>query len=509
MSERGTGLGVVALALLAALSLLFAGQYLEHERPNQDEGWYLMAARLVGEGQRPYVDFAYVQPPLLPYAYALFGADRSVWFGRAVTAGFGLLALLFAALAARRGGESAMLVTGALLAFTPFALSQQSVVKAYALANACAALGLWLAGDGTQRRRVAPAAVAFALCALARNACAPILLAFWLWLAVAPERRRCLLLGLLASIAAVLAGYLPFILADAEAVRFHVFEHHARNAAALDPFELLVAMAAVGRLMVAACPALSIALLAGLMGLVWMRGEPARCGAEMLLAGLAAVLLGVGQFVSMHPYQEYQAVTLPPAALLAGLAWGELRRRSREPELTGAVLVALVGLFPLLALGPAVAGLSGSARGGVHGPRRAVAELVGRHCPPEGTLFTFQTDIAIEAHRRLSPGLTLASFSFTDLPDAPRRHLVSPESTTDTLAAAEPDVVVLSPGDLSNLLRGAWTADDRIVPSGAGIERYGPLVEALDRNYRLVGRVDQVGQFGETLSVLARREPVP
>ncbi len=37
-----------------------------------DEGYYAAAARLVTEGQTPYVDFFYPQMPLVPYAYAPF-----------------------------------------------------------------------------------------------------------------------------------------------------------------------------------------------------------------------------------------------------------------------------------------------------------------------------------------------------------------------------------------------------------------------------------------------------
>ncbi|MEN8184892.1 MAG: hypothetical protein ABFS46_20415, partial [Myxococcota bacterium] len=52
-----------------------------------DEGYYLMAARLVLEGGVPYRDFFFPQMPLLPYVYAawleLLGAS---WYaGRALS----------------------------------------------------------------------------------------------------------------------------------------------------------------------------------------------------------------------------------------------------------------------------------------------------------------------------------------------------------------------------------------------------------------------------------------
>lgn len=38
-----------------------------------DEGFYLYAARLIGEGQKPYIDFFFPQMPLTPYVYAVWG----------------------------------------------------------------------------------------------------------------------------------------------------------------------------------------------------------------------------------------------------------------------------------------------------------------------------------------------------------------------------------------------------------------------------------------------------
>ena len=58
-----------SLALAAALVLGAANLILGEL--NQDEGWYLYAARLVSEGQILYRDFAFTQAPLLPLAYSL------------------------------------------------------------------------------------------------------------------------------------------------------------------------------------------------------------------------------------------------------------------------------------------------------------------------------------------------------------------------------------------------------------------------------------------------------
>lgn len=515
-------LGPAGLFVIAVLYLCFGSLYVTAERPNQDEGWYLYAARLVGEGQRPYVDFAYVQPPLLPYVYHLLGGDRSVSAGRSVSLLFGLVAVLLVAAAGWRAGPVGGLLAAALLALTPFALSQQSIVKTYALANALVAAGLALA----VRNQVVGAALAFALAALTRNSVAVVLPVYWLWLAWRPARRGALPLAVATGVGAVLLGYLPFLLADAAAVRYHVFAHHARNVVGTGPIgspgTALLAMVMIGQSMVKACPALSVAVLAGL-GAWWSaRGheDGSAFGDAIALAGLLALAIALGHFVSAHPYQEYQALALPPACVFAGLCWGDRWRRSADRRSLGALLVTLAGVVPLLALGPSIAELSGNKPGpdgqsdpqGVFGPLRRVAALVREHCAPDEELFTFQSDVAVEAHRRLSPGLTLASFSFVDEPDAERWHMVNARTITATFAASRPAVVVLSPGDLEHLLHGRWTPDDRIVVQDLSPESravYEPLITALDRGYRLVGRVERVGQFSETYSVLARRESAP
>ena len=41
-----------------------------HRFANGDEGFYLLASRLVLAHKKPYLDFFFLQMPLLPYVYA-------------------------------------------------------------------------------------------------------------------------------------------------------------------------------------------------------------------------------------------------------------------------------------------------------------------------------------------------------------------------------------------------------------------------------------------------------
>ena len=72
---------------------------------NQDEGWYLYAARMVSEGYMPYRDFFYTQGPLMPIVYSLFGWVWNSWGllgARIMTAAVGLISIFFSVALARR-----------------------------------------------------------------------------------------------------------------------------------------------------------------------------------------------------------------------------------------------------------------------------------------------------------------------------------------------------------------------------------------------------------------------
>ena len=66
---RGAKLLLVPVLLLQILFFTFVGR---HRFLNGDEGFYLLASRLVLMHKTPYLDFFYQQAPLLPYVYALW-----------------------------------------------------------------------------------------------------------------------------------------------------------------------------------------------------------------------------------------------------------------------------------------------------------------------------------------------------------------------------------------------------------------------------------------------------
>ena len=138
------------LAAFGFVVLAFAAVWLG--ALNQDEGWYLYAARLVSEGKTPYRDFFYTQAPVMPIVYAAF---TSVWnsFGllgaRILTIVIGALGLaFFCALAARlvAPGRRALaaLAVFLLLGSNLYHLYYVAIPKTYALASLFVAIGFFL-----------------------------------------------------------------------------------------------------------------------------------------------------------------------------------------------------------------------------------------------------------------------------------------------------------------------------------------------------------------------------
>jgi len=139
----------LALAVCSALSLYAFSVWFGNL--NQDEGWYLYAARSVSAGAVPYRDFFFTQGPVMPYVYGLLArlwVPYGVLGGRLMTVFFGLLGCVLAALLARRAVPSQRAAEAGIMAFALTACNLYHVYfttlpKTYALA-ACLLLGGYL-----------------------------------------------------------------------------------------------------------------------------------------------------------------------------------------------------------------------------------------------------------------------------------------------------------------------------------------------------------------------------
>jgi hypothetical protein len=104
-----------------------------------DEGSYLSAARLVKQGNLPYLDFFYPQMPYLPYAYSLVSqcGFSSLFYGRLISAMAGLfLSMLVFWFVYRFSGDAKLsLFLFFLYSFNGLLLTWHSVVKTLVLSD--------------------------------------------------------------------------------------------------------------------------------------------------------------------------------------------------------------------------------------------------------------------------------------------------------------------------------------------------------------------------------------
>ena len=120
-----------------------------------DEGYYLMAARLVHQGALPYRDFFYTQMPALPYVYSIvFKLPGPAWLSaRLLTAMISLLCGLIVCRQIHRvSGARAALLGACLFAFSSWILEWNTVVKTYALATLLALFVFYLLESPTRTR---------------------------------------------------------------------------------------------------------------------------------------------------------------------------------------------------------------------------------------------------------------------------------------------------------------------------------------------------------------------
>jgi 4-amino-4-deoxy-L-arabinose transferase-like glycosyltransferase len=127
--------------LLAPIFLVLLGFFwvvARHRFIDADEGFYLMASRLVLQHKAPYVDFFYQQTPLLPYAYALwmkvFGVSwlSARTFTALLTAILGLL--VFEAVCRETHKCTAGFAAVALYASNSYVIARFSIARTFSLA---------------------------------------------------------------------------------------------------------------------------------------------------------------------------------------------------------------------------------------------------------------------------------------------------------------------------------------------------------------------------------------
>lgn len=398
-----------------------------------DEGYYLLAAKLVLQGQVPYRDFLYTQMPLLPYVYALFLAPTGVsWLGARVVAAIiaiaiGVLVHVGARSACRR--PSSAWIASLLYLASAFALDWFTVVKTYAL-SALLLLGAYLllrSRSTPERRALFFAGVLFGLAIDLRSMMLAALPAFAMG---AIERGRGVraLGGFALGIAVALLPLFYFVAQSPEGFVFGNWGYHAIRS----DYGLMTTLKQ------------KVAVIAALLGVHNPEGAPALqflvLGFFVLLAVAASLarrqrpdfgvfivlLVGIVSILPNPSFTQYYSVVVPFMILIAAQWLDALR--GDPADSTGAAqaspwnvahraaAVALVGLYLLVTpvdvfhyvfSGQQVPGILYASEGKNWkiATIRRVSAAIDRHNPEHRPFLTFWPGYAVETKSPVAAGL--------------------------------------------------------------------------------------------------------
>lgn len=502
---------------------------------NQDEGWYLYAARSVSQGAVPYRDFFFTQGPVMPYVYAMLSGawvPYGVLGGRVVTAVFGFLSCVLAALLARRAAPSQRAAEAGIMAFALTACNLYHVYftaipKTYALGS-CLLLGgyLVLALCLSRRRKTRslmscmwalPAGLLVALAAGTRLSLGALLPVTALWLLVTCRKTGSAFFWFsLGGALGLVMVFGPPLLEAPDQYLFAQSFHVSRGGR-----DLFFVVGSLARIVRAYMPAVLLGLALALYRILRGRGD--RCPADSeepsgipyngviwpSLWLFAFLGVFIGQLASPCPYDDYQ---VPVMGLLAAALAGWAANFLTSPILRSGVclfwvMASLGGTFasPLLQEWfvvrqdrfwvvqkrlPDVVKLRQTGR-----DVRALAEK-------DPMLLTQDLYLAVETGLRVPEGWEMGPFSyFPELSDADasRFRVMNKNRLTALLSSAPCSVAAFSGYGLA--IRSPVM--DEVPQQDAQL-----FWSLLGKNYDRVQEVPDFGQQCTTLQILKKRTPV-
>lgn len=523
----------VALSVALTLSVLNAywGDL------NQDEGWYLYAAREVSRGRLPYRDFAFTQGPLLPVVYSTVAPCVSRWgvvAGRAATGLLGWLAALatagLTACLLPRGARAA----GALLAFVFVACNVYqsyftTAVKTYALTALFLAIAFLLLAQVSRRAGAWAAGGAGFLLALAagtRLSAGTTLPVAGLWLLI--NRRtlgdgRWFAFGL-GGLVGLGAWALPFVVMAPEGFRFAMFEYHtARSVGSL--VSALAYKAGFVSRMVQAYFVAALVMLSLITAAVLRIGPRSSLANESLPPRFVAMLwtcvatVTITHLSAPFPYEDYQVFIFPLAA--AALSANVTSRLAAIQALVpGSANKRTLAALIFLVLGNVAAAFSSPINQSwfvrerdriwwplkEQPPIRQLAEVavgIAEFAWLDSLLLTQDTYLAVEADMDVPRGMEMGPFSY--FPDMPRERaerlkVLNREMLRELLESCPARVAALSGYGLA-------IRCPEVQPLSDAEQQ--ELRELLEQRYQLICEVPHFGQAHTPLRIyLMRSDPM-
>lgn len=444
--------------LLLSIYILFSIVYLLAGSLHLDEGAYLYASQAVYNGQMPYRDFFFLQPPLHPYIYGLIqlivpglltARLTSILFGLCTT-------FLLSRLANKLGDSGTALINLALITLAPFQLYFFTIARLYALAAFFISLGLFLIftrqQTGVIRRSAGMTALA---CAVAiRLTAAPIICLAGLYVLVTGKDIKARILPLIAGFFVLAAVYFPFIQATGmERFSFNVIgmnlSLHSDNVEA----NMIQKVRATIQLIRFYFP---VWLLILPLVFQYFRTSGTRSRREIVASWLkpegalwiiCLVMLAVHSSAQLYQV-SYQTIIMPVLICLTAVAW---RRRYLQASLETRRLYA-AGIIALWFMGVLAYGRTSISI--VNGKPAMFAlweqaRFVRQHTEPGDMLFTADSAlVAAESGRKVLKGMA-GSDLFADWPTDKCReyHVLNFDLISDSIKNREGALLMV--GDLS------------------------------------------------------------
>ncbi len=547
----------MTIALCAGCALLAANVLMGDL--NQDEGWYLYAARLVRAGGLPYRDFAYTQAPVLPFVYAVadrFVEARGLLAGRVFTALLSLGAALLAATLAARISPRGTRLEAAALALVLILVNVYhayfcAVVKTYALTSfflLAGLLALTFSLDKRSRAAMMLSAFLFALAAGTRSSAAFAAVATFVFLCF-DRNSRCFPGWLWFALGGAMASaliVLPFLIIAPESFWFCAVAYHAMRDSSGGLLQTLVYKAGfLSRVLSAYFVAIGLwvaVLLARAFrvfptspgddvgrlqeadGMSLMPEKPGLSFVLLLWAIVATVSLV--HFMAPFPYDDYQVFIFPVFAVAVAVSAVRLMSRANvlhvrrgpalelEDPVTGRPGAWLLGAVLVLCLGSSVSSPVNQDwfvqerdriwwRLKDHAPLRKLQEvgaMIRSLARPGDLLLTQDPYLAVESGLTLPRGLEMGQFSyfpgFSD-DEAEHLHVMNRARLTDLIRDCAAPVAALSgyAFAISSPQIEQLSVEDQVAFWNEVDARYEPLCEIPD-----------FGQAFTTLRLFRRRE---
>lgn len=340
------GLAGIAVGLAVSILCILLGPL------NQDEGWYLYAARLFTEGRYPYRDFFFTQGPVMPAVYGLLAplwSPFGILGGRICTALLGLATAFCAAglagrLVADKNRRFAYYGVLVLLTVNLYHGYFTAIPKTYALAGLLFTLAFlclsyirssfaWAAASGLLLAAAAGTRLSLGL--------ALPITGLYLLVTCRKNPKTWLAFGIGGGLGLVLLT--SFVLKlDLEAFRFAQIFHQNRGSGGL-----MFALGSISRLVRGYLPAVIL-----LIYVLCRQGARPLFASNLFLP--LSVLTGIFflQLFAPFPYDDYQVPLMPLAVVCIVVLWcvniGGIETQASRLLIILLISLLYVGVSPML-----------------------------------------------------------------------------------------------------------------------------------------------------------------